>query len=139
MDPGRLILLGALLAGCQRTDYRPVDRVLALPGRAPELAEQFRICVDDVGERLLGARISGQMVFAGAPAGLPLFVTLDALDEAGAVIAQWTGDDVGAYTEGEAVDCEADTGLSCAPCQARGQLAEPGQPSVVLGITLLGD
>lgn len=100
-------------------------------------AEQARICVADVGERLLGARFSGQMVFAGAPAGVPIDVTLDALDAEGAVIAQWVGEDVGAYTEGEAIDCGGDSEADCESCAATGQLAAPGEPSVVIGVTLL--
>lgn len=115
---------------CERTDYRPVDRVLVLPGRMPDAAEQAHVCVADVGERLLGARFSGRMTFAGAPEGIRLDVTVEALDEDGALIGQWFGEDVGSYSTGEAVDCVED----CVPCDARGQLAEPGEPSVVIGI-----
>lgn len=135
MDARGLILVSAFALACERSDYRPVDRVLALPGRMPDAAEQVRICVDDVGERLLGARFSGQMVFAGAPAGIRLDLTLDALDSEGLTIAQWIGDDIGSYTVGEALDCDE----GCDPCEARGRLAQPGEPSVVIGISLEQD
>lgn len=126
------------LGACSGVEHRAVDLQLDLPGAPSADAEQVRICITGVGERVAGSRFTGRYVFTGLPAGRAADVTVDALDAEGEVLSQWSGAQVWGYSEGTQADCGGDTGLSdCAPCEADGALAEGD--TWVLGLRFLGE
>ena len=132
------------LLGCGQTDYRPVDRLLDLPGRVPDASERVRVCVQDSGSQAFGARFDGLYALTGLPPELeaPL-VTVEAISDLG-VLAQWQGVVDQEQALGEPVDCLAageeaqDSGLApCAPCQSDGRFSS-GEGAWVLGLRFSG-
>ena len=135
MAAGRgLILL--LLLGCSENPQRTADLQLELAGIQPSDAMQVRLCVEGVGERTLGARLTGRYAFPGLPAGVPLDVTADVLDDLGEVLAQGIGEQVEGWTQGTLVDCTIEI---CTPCSAEGQPAGEGEPDWLLAVRFLQD
>lgn len=136
---------GVILAllGCGQTDYRPVDRLLELPGRVPDASERLRVCVQDSGSQAFGARFDGLYALTGLPPELdaPL-VTVEAISGQG-VLAQWQGvvDQEQAFAE--QLDClaadeEEDSGSQpCEPCQSDGRFSS-GEGAWVLGLRFSG-
>ncbi|MFT5583463.1 MAG: hypothetical protein ACI9VR_001041 [Cognaticolwellia sp.] len=146
MDPGDGQVGGVALAllGCGQTDYRPVDRLLELPGRVPDNSERVRVCVRESGSLAFGARFDGLYAVTGLPADMldPL-VTVEAITADG-VLAQWQGVVDQDFVMGEQLDCLApdeesqDTGLgSCVPCQSAGSFSS-GEGAWVLGLRFSG-
>lgn len=77
--------LAALLAGCARVEYDVADLQLDVEAPLPAGAETLHVCVGGAGELSVGAG-NGRAAFTGLPAGDPAVVTLDVLDDAGALL-----------------------------------------------------
>jgi len=125
------MILLALLMGCPAPiDYRRADLHVDLPGLVDPEAATVRVCVDGVGSRSFGARLAGRVALTGIPAGEPVDVVVDVLDDDGALMAQGYADDVDGWIQGELdEDCEG-----CEPCQAEGSFAAPEEDSWVLAV-----
>lgn len=128
------------LLGCGQTDYRPVDRLLELPGRVPDASERVRVCVQDSGSQAFGARFDGLYALTGLPPELdaPL-VTVEAISSQG-VLMQWQGLVDQEQVFGEQLQCvaageeQSDSGLlPCMPCQSEGRFSS-GEGAWVLGL-----
>ncbi len=142
MDPGNGQVGGVALAllGCGQTDYRPVERLLELPGRVPDTSERVRVCVQESGSQAFGARFDGLYAVTGLPADMPApLVVVEAITSAG-VLAQWQGVVDQDFAVGEQLDCLAanevgqETGLvPCMPCQSAGSFSS-GEGAWVLGL-----
>jgi len=125
------MILLALLAGCpEPIDYRQADLQVDLPGLVPVDAETVRICVDGVGSRSFGARLAGRFALTGIPAGDPVDIVVDVLNEDGELLIQGYADGVEGWTTGELDEvCEG-----CEPCKAEGSFAAPEEDSWVLAV-----
>lgn len=108
--------LALAVLGCAPTDHRFADVQLDLPGALPEAASVVRICVDGVGEREFGARLTGRFSMTGLPPGEPVDVAVDVLDEDGELLTVGWADDLLEHGVGTRSECSA--GAVCAPCSA---------------------
>ena len=135
MIPARLLLSASALLGCpQPLTYRPADVQVDLPAALPEAAATVRICVAGAGVQNSGAKLSGRYAMPALPAGRPLDVTIDVLDEDEALLLQGWANSAEGRVEGETVDCLEEY---CAICQAEGQLASAGEEAWVLAVRFL--
>ena len=131
-------LLALLLVGCDVEDWRNADLQLdildASLGANPDEVVA-RICVDGAGQTE-DALQTGRLAFPGLPAGQPLQITVDTLDESdgeirGGRAGPVTLDADEPYTSTSWAAC---TGEDCAACTAEGALAEAGDEDWLLAI-----
>ena len=108
--------LALVLMGCAPTDHRFADVQLDLPGALPQAASVVRVCVDGVGEREFGARLTGRFSMTGLPPGEPVDVAVDVLDEAGELLAVGWAEGLVEHGVGARSECLA--GAVCQPCSA---------------------
>jgi hypothetical protein len=118
--------------GCGEPDYRAADIQLDLTGDPPNGAASLRICVDGVGQRVLGYRLAGSYSYPGLPADEPLDVRVDVLDDQGEVLAQGQALSLAGYTEEVLLEC-----VQCEACEASGSAADPDGASWLLAVRLL--
>jgi hypothetical protein len=111
----RAIAAGVLL-GCAANPQRVADLQLEL-GPQPEGAAQVRICVAGVGERTVGARLTGLYALPGLPADAPLDVWVDVLDPEEELLVQGSTRELDGWAQGVLADC---TITVCTPCAAEG-------------------
>jgi hypothetical protein len=110
-------------------EYRPVDLQLDILGSLPAATETLHVCVSDVGELSEGAG-NGRVVFAGLPADTEAQVTVDFLDDLGAVI----GGAGPATFEPNDTWMEQAQDERTGACTADGQAAPDNSESWVLGV-----
>jgi len=134
----RAPLVALILTACDVEDWRNADLQLDIEGASlGSVPDEVvgRICIDDVG-RTEDALQTGRLAFPGLPAGQPLTVTVDTLDDAtdetrtgraGPVIL---GADA-PYLVSAWEPCEGD---ACAACTAEGALAQAGEDDWLLAV-----
>lgn len=129
--------MGALVAallGCSPVDYRDADLQLDLPGQVPTQAEQVRVCVSGVGQQTFGARMSGLFAVTGLPAGQPVDVTVDVLEQ-GLVVVQGRTSELVDYALASRTECDE---AGCTPCTEQGSFASAEEETWVLALRFLG-
>ena len=116
------------LLACAAESYDPADLHVDVLAAVPETAEQARICVEGVGLREEGAG-NGRLAFPGLPLDLQAGLTVDLLDEAGAVVGRSLPLVLSAEVPYQQVGFSSTSEL---PCEATGAVAPEGTDSLLL-------
>jgi len=124
-----------LVLGCMPVDHRAADLQLDLPGSQPPEADIVRVCVEGVGYRDFGARLSGRFTMTGLPVGEPAQVQVDVYDSDETLLVSGQGL-VQDYLLGIRLDCAA--GAVCEPCLDEGGPAPDPEDSWLLAVRFLG-
>lgn len=129
-----MIVATLALAGCARTPYDVADLQLDVEAPLPGGAESLRVCVVDAGELVVGAG-NGRAAFTGLPAGEPAVVTLDVLDDTGALLGQAGPVTLDAATPWRTVPlAEGALVVEAEPCADRGSPAPEGADTWLLAL-----
>lgn len=118
-----------LFAACARETYDVADLQVDVTAPLPAAAENLRMCVSEHGDLRVGAG-NGRMAFTGIRADTQVVVTLDVLDEDGALIASMAPASLGPdvrYTTTALLD-------PAEPCTAEGDIAEAGADTWLLAL-----
>lgn len=122
-------MIWLLAAGCSAVEYRDADLQLDLAGEVPPDVEQIRVCVADVGEQTFGARIDGRFAVTGLYAGEPVDVTVDLVDEDGALLERASVSALEGFASAEPVGCG-----DCEPCTEADAFAPATEETWVLAV-----
>lgn len=132
---GASLLLAATLFGCVGVEHHPADLQLDLEGELPLEVERVRICVADVGVREFPVRERGSYSVTGLFAGESVRVTVDALDEDGALVVRGELDELEGYGSAPLGSCDTS---DCEVCRAEGGFATEGEETWVLAVRFVG-
>ena len=116
------------LLACAAESYDYADLQVDVQGAVPDDAEQARLCVEGVGLREEGAG-NGRLAFPGLPQSVDALLTVDLLDEAGALVGRSVPVKIGVGTPYQQTGYTVVTG---APCEATGELAPEGSEGLLL-------
>lgn len=122
-----------LLLGCAAESYDYADLQVDVQAAVPDEAEQARMCVEGVGMREEGAG-NGRLAFPGLPLDLQAVLTVDMLDEAGALLGRSAPLVLTAELPYQQISFAAATGE---PCVASGSLALAGSEGLLLAVRFL--
>ena len=115
-------------------DYRDADLQLDLPGLVPDQAEQVRVCIAGVGEQSFGARMNGLFAVTGLPAGEPVDVTVDVVEQE-LVTVRGQAEQLSDYQLGSREDCPEE---GCEPCTEQDRFAPAQEDTWVLALRFVG-
>ena len=130
MDSSGLRVDGVLifLVACAAESYDYADLQVDVQAAVPDDAEQARLCVEGVGFREEGAG-NGRLAFPGLPRDVNALLTVELLDEAGAVVGRSLPVTLRSEAPYQQTGYQVADGL---PCEATGTLAPAGEDGLLL-------
>lgn len=130
MDSSGLRVDGLLifLLACAAESYNYADLQVDVQAGIPDDAEQARLCVAGVGFREEGAG-NGRLAFPGLPPDVNALLTVELLDEAGAVVGRSLPVTLRPEVPYQQTGFEPADGV---PCEATGNLAPASEEGLLL-------